>query len=102
MFASPPATAALNLAYLTNRDAALPLGPPGRDIQMNSWHATMQPFAVECWVRMPDLDKAGANIAIAPGSAKQMLLDIGAGTVLRRRRTRRASTSNTQRGTGCA
>ena len=50
-----------------------------RNIQADSFQATMQPFAIEGWVKMPDRDYTGADVSIKAGDAPQVLVDIGAG-----------------------
>ena len=50
-----------------------------RNIQADSFQATMQPFAIEAWVKMPDRDADGNDVSIQAGDPAQLLVDIGDG-----------------------
>ncbi|MFO7957482.1 MAG: hypothetical protein R6X33_10345 [Candidatus Brocadiia bacterium] len=58
----------VSLEYNTDFDNA---DPAQRNIQADSFHATVQPLAIECWIKMPEN-------GMAPDS-EEFILDMGAG-----------------------
>jgi hypothetical protein len=67
----------VDLQYQTDYNADL---CANRNIQADSFQATMQPFAFEAWIKMPDKDAAGNDIRIsATNPGPQLLVDIGGG-----------------------
>lgn len=70
------------LTYATDHDGAVdPVTlKPLRNIQADSFHATIQPFAIECWVKPPTADDP--NGELEAGDEPQYLVDIGAGSNL--------------------
>lgn len=70
------------LTYATDHDGAVDAVTlkPLRNIQADSFHATIQPFAIECWVKPPTADDP--NGELEAGDEPQYLVDIGAGSNL--------------------